>query len=336
MSLPDSSLMDADLPEDLSEAPPARLKPIDRIKAAALGRQQSGGAGLIPAASIAGRSLVMVIAIMTFLASITAGTVWLIAGASQDWTAAISREATIQVKPRTGRNIEADLTEAAAIARRSAAIGTVTIMPEADSRALLSPWLGDALKASDLPVPRLIELSLSGSGDLAALRKDLAATLPTATLDDHRPWLDRLSRMANTLVAIGLIILALVMAATALAVAFATRGAMSGNREIISVLSLVGAEDRFIAREFQGHFLRLGLEGGIIGGIAAIAVFFIGGGLSGSWLGSAGNDQVEALFGSFSLGWLGHLFIVIIVALVAALAAYVSRLTVFQNLRLKL
>ncbi len=108
---------------------------------------------------------------------------------------------------------------------------------------------------------------------------------------------------------------------------------MSGNREIISVLSLVGAEDRFIAREFQGHFLRLGLEGGLLGGLSAIAVFFAGGGLTGSWLGGDSSQQVEALFGSFALGLTGHLFILLIVALVAALAGLVSRHTVFQNLR---
>jgi cell division transport system permease protein len=325
MSSPDQAAP----PEEAASELPAKAAKRDRLKALAIASQFLRPASLIPAASIAGRSLVMVIAIMTFLASLSAGTVWLIADASRAWTSAIAREATIQVKPRAGRNIEADVNEAAAIARRNAAIGE-------QSRALLSPWLGEALKASDLPVPRLVELSLSGKADLSGLRTELGAALPTATLDDHRPWLERLSGMANALVAIGLFVLALVLAATALAVGFATRGAMSGNREIISVLSLVGAEDRFIAREFQGHFLRLGLEGGLIGGLAAILTFFLGARLAGAGLGSAGTDQAEALFGSFSLGLGGHAIILLIVALIAGLAALVSRLTVFQNLRLNL
>ncbi len=202
--------------EPAPETPPVREGALDRIKAVQLRSQFARRSSLIPAASIAGRSLVMVIAIMTFLASITAGTVWLIAGASQEWTSAIAREATIQVKPRTGRNIEADLNEAAAIARRSPAVSDVRIMPEDASRDLLTPWLGEAMKAADLPVPRLIELTLAGGGSLEPLRDELQRTIPTAALDDHRPWLDRLSRMAAALVIIGLVILALVLAATAL------------------------------------------------------------------------------------------------------------------------
>ncbi len=146
------------------------------------------------------------------------------------------------------------------------------------------------------------------------------------------PWLDRLSAMANTLVAIGTVLLLLVLVATGLAVAFATRGAMAGNKDIIGVLNLVGAEDRFIAREFQGHFLRLGLEGGAIGGIAALVVFLIGGRITGSFLSADGSAQVEAMFGSFSLGWGGVLAIIAIIGLVGVLAALVSRRTVFQQL----
>jgi cell division transport system permease protein len=139
--------------------------------------------------------------------------------------------------------------------------------------------------------------------------------------------------MANALVAIGLVVLALVLTAMALAVAFATRGAMAGNREIIDVLHLVGAEDRFIAGQFQRHFLKLGLRGGAIGGALAIVAFLIAGALTRRWIATPGGDQVEALFGAFSLGWAGYAAILVIAGLVAAITAVVSRGTVFRNLR---
>ncbi len=60
-----------------------------------LGRNQP----LVPAASIAGRALVTVIAIMTFLAGLTAGTAQLVADASAGWRSSVSREVTIQVRP---------------------------------------------------------------------------------------------------------------------------------------------------------------------------------------------------------------------------------------------
>ena len=86
-----------------------------------------------------------------------------------------------------------------------------------------------------------------------------------AILDDHRAWAARLQSMASATVFGGIAILALVFVATVLSVVFATRGTMASNAVVVSVLHICGAEDGFIAREFQRHFLLLGLRGGLIG-----------------------------------------------------------------------
>ena len=54
---------------------------------------------------------------------------------------------------------------------------------------------------------------------------------------------------------------------------------------------------------------------------------------SGRWIATPGGDQIEALFGAFSLGFMGYLAIVLITVLVALITAVVSRTTVFRNLR---
>ena len=60
-------------------------------------------APLIPRDSVAGRALVVVIAIMTFLACLTAGAALLVVDASRGWRADVLSDATIQVKPRAWR-----------------------------------------------------------------------------------------------------------------------------------------------------------------------------------------------------------------------------------------
>ena len=77
-------------------------------------------APLIPGDSVAGRALVVVIAIMTFLACLTAGAALLVADASQAWRSDVLREATIQVKPRPGDDVESLVSKAAAIASKIA------------------------------------------------------------------------------------------------------------------------------------------------------------------------------------------------------------------------
>ena len=300
------------------------------------GRGKDRQTALVPEASISGRALIIVIIIMTFLASITAGAVELIATASASWSDDVAREMTIQVKPRSGRDLDADVSSAAEIARRVVGPARVRIYTRAESERLLEPWLGSTLPFDQMPVPRIIVLSTDAGAatpDLAQLRRLLADSVPTAALDDHRQWSARLVTMARALTFVGLLILLLVLAATGLAIAFATRGAMAGTREIINVLHLVGAEDRFIADEFQRHFLLMGLRGGLVGSGLAVLAFAGAGLLSSRWISTPQGEQIEALFGTFGLGWRGYAAIGSIAIIVAILTAIVTRLTVYKNLR---
>lgn len=290
---------------------------------------------IVPADSIAGRALVAVIAIMSFLAALTLGAVVLVRDAASEWQSTVTREVTIQVRPVDGRNIDAEVAKAADIARSQPGIAGVRPYDKDESTRLLEPWLGSGLALADLPVPRLIAVRLSpgASSDLSGLRRVLAERVSGATLDDHRAFVERMRAMTATAFAIGLGILILVVAATGLCVMFATRGAMSTNRPIVEVLHFVGAKDAFVAGEFQRHFLLLGLEGGLIGGGAAILCFLLAQ-LLGDWFkGTAGEGQAAALFGSFALGPEGYGAIVGLVVLIAAVTAGTSRATVQHTLR---
>jgi len=291
-------------------------------------------APIVPKGSIAGRSLVAVVAIMTFLASLTAGAVMLVVSAASDWQSDVSREVTIQVRPIAGRDIEADERKATEIARAAAGIADVQAYTKEESARLVEPWLGAGIGLDDLPIPRLIVVKLfSGARpDFAALRKTLTAQVATASLDDHRHWVDRMRTMAGTAVVTGIGVLALVLAVTVLSVTFATRGAMAANRPIVEVLHYVGATDSFVGRQFQRHFLLLGFKGGAIGGGVAIMLF---GAMeaANTWLaGTPGGDEVAALFGTFTIGVSGYLAILWQIVLMAVVTALASRRTVSQTL----
>jgi len=289
---------------------------------------------LVPRNSISGRALVAVVAIMTFLASLTTGAVMLIAAAASEWQSDVAREVTIQVIPAPGRDVDATVGKAAAVARAFPGIGDVRPYSKEESSKLLEPWLGAGLSLDELPVPRLIVVKIGGGAapDIPQLRRLLAEQVPGATLDDHRGWIDRMRTMAGTAVAAGIGVLLLMIAATMLSVAFATRGAMATNKQVIGVLHFVGAKDGFIAGLFQRHFLLLGLEGGGIGGGAAIVLFAIAGMISRWFASSAGGEQTAALFGSFSIGLAGYIAVLAQVVLIAVVTAVTSRHTVNRTL----
>lgn len=289
---------------------------------------------LVPRQSISGRALVAVVAIMTFLASLTTGAVMLVGQAANEWQSEVAREVTIQVIPATGRDTEATVAKAAAVARAFNGIGDVQVYSKADSSKLLEPWLGNGLTLDELPVPRLIVVKIAAGAapDISQLRSLLREQVPGATLDDHRGWIDRMRTMAGTAVAIGVGVLMLMFAATVLSVTFATRGAMATNKTVIEVLHFVGAKNGFIASNFQRHFLLLGLQGGAIGGGAAILLFVLASFISRWFTGTAGGDQTAALFGSFSIGFAGYLGVLAQIALTALVTAVTSRQTVNRTL----
>lgn len=287
-------------------------------------------ASIVPKATVAGRALMAVVAIMTFLGSLTIGAVMQVRSAASDWQSQLGREVTIQVRPVAGRDIEADVASAAAIARATRGVAAARPYSLQESSRLLQPWLG-GLALDELPVPRIIAVEITRGivPNLVGLRSALAEQVPPASLDDHREFVDSMRAVTRAAVGGGLAVLALVTASTILSVAFATRGTMAANREVIEVLHFIGAKNGFIAGHFQRHFLLLGLKGGAIGGGAAIVLFALAD-LGRGWLSADG--PVPALFGSFSIGFGAYVAVLAEVALVAFVIAATSRRTVHRTL----
>src|SRR5437899_5037553 len=289
---------------------------------------------IVPRASIAGRALVAVVAIMTFLASITTGTVLLVSASAAEWQSEVASEITIQVRPMAGRDIDRDVAAVAEAMRAQRGIVEIRPFSKEESTKLLEPWLGSGLSRDDLPVPRVIIARVQPGTvpDLAALRSRVMQVAPSASVDDHRAWIERMRSMTGATVFAGIGILALVIIATIISVSFATRGAMAANRPIVEVLHFVGAGDRYIANRFLRHFLRLGLEGGVIGGGVAMLVFGFSESIAGWVSGTPVGDQFVALLGTFALRPSGYLALAIRALALAVITRWASRRTLFATL----
>lgn len=291
-------------------------------------------AAIVPPQSVAGRALTLVVAIMSFLACLTVGAVSIVWDAADAWQNDLVREITIQIRPTEGVDMLREIDKAVALAQEFPGISAVRALSDAETKDLLEPWLGEGLELEGLPVPRLIQITVGDPAllNLSQLRNAVSQQVTGASVDDHSIWTSRLSAMAGAVVAGGFAIMILVLGSMVLSVVFATQSAMAGNKDVVSVLHFVGAEDGFIAREFQRHFLMLGLKGGVSGGVAAILCFVIVDMLTRQGSGQAGSDQLSALFGSVSVSLPGYLGVFAVVFLVAILTALTSGLAVKAHL----
>ncbi|MGV3549120.1 cell division protein FtsX [Rhizobium sp.] len=289
---------------------------------------------IVPQQSVQGKALLAVIIIMSFLACLTIGAVSMIRTTANGWASQISREITIQIKPDESIDMEKKLIEARDLALSFVGTRDGRVLDKDATARLLEPWLGAGLDIDELPVPRLVVITIDEQNppDFAAMRAELQRKIPQAYLDDHRTWVDRLVSMARTTVLIGSGVLGLVFFAMVLTVIFATRGALAGNRHIVEVLHFVGAEASFVAEEFQKHFLVVSLKGSLAGAFLAAALF-----ASLSWWQSARiatpeADQAAALFGSFTIDWTGYVGIFLTMAVIAALTTITARFTVMRTI----
>ncbi|AVF03867.1 MULTISPECIES: cell division protein FtsX [Devosia] len=295
--------------------------------------RRGGAAPIVPERSVAGRTLLLLVTIMAFLSAVTLGGVVLVQKSAIAWSADVGRELTIQIRPAEGEVMESNLRTAVSLAQSTPGVASARALSIEESQALLEPWLGAGLDLSAIAIPRLVVVQLAdpAEADVAQLQRNLGA-INGASLDTHAAWRQQLNTMAGTVVLSGLLVLGLIGVATVLAIIFATRGAMATNREIVDVLHFIGASNKFIAGEFQGRFLSIGLQGGFLGALFAILFFLLIGMAAGSVLPSEATAQVGVLFGQFLLGWDGMAFILAVVPVIAVLTAITSRMTVRRYL----
>ena len=288
---------------------------------------------IVPRSSVAVSALMLVVAIMTFLASLTLAAVTVVNDTARGWQRDIAREVTVQVRPVDGTELEDAVLKARQLLGATPGVLGVTVLGSDVSEKLLEPWLGSGLDLSELPVPKLISVTLDESNppDLVALKSAIADQVDGASLDDHRAWIDRLTLMARAIIVSGALVLMLVLSATVLTVVFATRGAMAGNKHVIEVLHFVGANPSYIANEFQRHFLLVGLKGALTGGGLAVLSFLAAGWWAARNIANPGGDQFSALFGTFSVGPWGYVATFLLVVVVALLTAVTSRQTVLRH-----
>jgi cell division transport system permease protein len=299
-------------------------------------RFQSKAAQIVPSASIAGHALTVVIAIMSFLACLTLGAVYMVNQSANAWVNDISSEITIELDPVNAADIEKKMTLVALFLAKQKGVTRVKPLSAEDSAKLLEPWLGQSSALQALPIPRLIavEIDRSNPPDIQVIKTALTQNFEGVTLDDHRRWQAEIKTLTRSAALAGLAVLSLVAVATIAVIISATRSAMASNREIIEVLHFVGANERFISREFERHFLGLGVRAGLMGAVAAAIAFLLlpfmmqvlGGG-------PVTAAETQRLIGSGELDLKGYLLCVLVVVVVASLCMITSRLGVIRVLK---
>ncbi len=245
------------------------------------------------------------------------------ANLARGWSASLAQTATVRISAAADE-VEAQTAIVLDVLRTTPGIAEARVMVAEDQAALLEAWLGPDLPLDALPLPRLIELRETQEGpDRQGLRLRLSAEAPGAVYDDHTRWRRPLVQAAARMQVFSVFSLVLIGAVMSAIIALAASASLASNGQVIKVLRLVGAKDRFIAQAFVRRISRRAALGASAGTLAACLALLTMPELE-------GTAHLLAGTGFQGAGWLLPL---VIPVLTTALAWVASMATAFHVLR---
>lgn len=187
---------------------------------------------------------------------------------------------TVQIVEPDATRRAAQTARIAGLLRRQAAVRSISVVPEAQLRDQLAPWLGRDPAADGLPIPALIDVTLKPGtppATLAAMTGAIRRIAPAARLDAHETYLAPVERLMRLLMGLAAGLVAIMILATVAVVMLAARSAYSTHRDTIDIMHLLGATDVQVARLFQRRMALDALFGSLIGlGGAALVLALVG------------------------------------------------------------
>lgn len=276
------------------------------------------------------RLIPFIVALMVYLAILALAGSLVLQRGMRHWGEGLTGTLTVQVPQPDQPNTALQITRVDKVIQVLKALPDVEqarVIPESEIAALLQPWLGSGGLVRDLPLPTLIDVKLKTGRltDPDQARRLLVAAIPGTLLDDHDEWRQKLGRLAQAVAMIGFTILGLIAAASVLIVVFSTRAGLLVHKDSIEILHMIGAHDRYIARQFQTRALRLGSYGAGVGAVLSILTLIVMG-----YLSSGIEDQ---LLPRFHLALADWALIIAMPLLAIFLTTVTARLTVLRVLR---
>lgn len=281
---------------------------------------------LLPVSDAREAALFFVVGALCFLAALAALTTRGTYKAAEAWGAQIEGDITVVMRDTDRRTAE----QAADRVTGLASVFEARILSREEVEALLEPSLGPGGMPDGLPIPILMVVQADTSvGDPT---QSIEGVLDDLSIDGdvagNAGYAENVRGALGVLRLVALSIVALLSATAVAVIAFATHAALLARRDIVDVLHLSGAEDRFIAGLFERRFWILALQAGLGGSVAALMItaliVFTG----------SGSDGVEAqLLPRLSLDF-WDIVILLVTPLMAGLAARVAaRITVLASLK---
>lgn len=279
---------------------------------------------LLPVEDAREMALFFVVGALCFLAALATLSAKSTYGAARSWTAEVEGELTVSLPDADRRGAE----EARQIIEATEGVREARLLSKAEIDALLEPNFGSRGLPDSLPLPQLVAVRADPEVDFMGptLERRLTEAGFANAVDEHADWAGDVRRMLAIARLVALTAVALLASTAVAVIAFATHAALLARRDIVDVLHLAGARDRYIAGLFERRFWLLGLRAGAVGALLAL-------GAAAMIFAAHSSGARSGLLPVLSLDLL-DVMILVATPLIAGLAARLAaRVTVIRSLK---
>lgn len=225
---------------------------------------------------IAARFVPKIVGLMVYLGSLCFVFTLFMFYATHSWEMQLATDLSIEIPTFSGTSSSVLESRVLHLLNRTPGIQEAKVIPQNEMANLFQSLLGEKMNTDLLSLPILIDVTLKekDTADIKTLATHLSHISPHIQVIDHRQWQGQVSNLIQTSVLLALLISCLIFFAALATTTFATRTSLLIHRQIIEVLSLIGATNSYIAKQFQMNALKQGLISGTLGSLFAFLTFF--------------------------------------------------------------
>lgn len=195
---------------------------------------------------------------------------------TDNWDKSLNGQLTVEF-PAHSEGTNASLTEkqvASVISVLQATDGVLKVrkLKDSDILKIIEPWLVGTAIPDDFPFPVLfdVEIDREANVNLLDLTSKLTKVSQGVRIHNHANWYSSIRKISRGLFGFSILLSILILTTVCSTIIFIIKKTLSNYRDVVKILQLIGAQDKYIASQFKRYYFSISLKGTILSLILSI------------------------------------------------------------------
>ena len=199
---------------------------------------------------------------------------------TDSWDKSLNGQLTVEFPAHSeGTNstlTEKQLNEVNLLLQGTRGVLKVRKLKDADILKILEPWLDSTAIPDDFPFPVLfdVEVDRNVNVDLLDLTSKLTKISQGVRIHNHANWYVSIAKISKGLFGFSVLLSVLILLTVCSTIIFIIKKTLSNHRDVVKILQLIGARNKYIASQFKRYYFSISLKGTWISLVLSMMTIF--------------------------------------------------------------